>query len=681
MRTGFLAKPLMIIVALASLSATSRAASAARSSASPPKKPSPGMAGMKMPGPATQSAGKSTTGGYVVRASVTPNPPVVDVNTLDLQVSGPDGKPATGLKLQASVFMTSMDMGTAHPKVKELGGGRYRVAAEFAMKGPWRVAVAEAGSGKGKPGRAVVALDFMAGSKAKWAQPDMAPPGKPLTGKSSSQPTAQKPPTDAPTVSDSNPSPVNPPLDSTAPADQRTANEEDSNPNTVTPTAPTASTSETPTTAETTSASETLEAVNSEPGANMPVPGKGSHEGSEYGGGHDALANPLTAQLSRLVPKQVVTVKGDEDWESLTGFGPNESMVGMMTLMMVGGSGMEGMKMAPMKPGSMAGMDMSDGGGMAGMDMSGKGGAKAAPSGYRVKATVNPNPPAVDVNTIDLAITGPDGRPAAGLKLNATVAMTSMDMGTARPKVEDLGQGRYRVAAEFTMKGSWRVAIAEAGPGKGKPGKTITALDFSAGSKAKWSQLGMAPMGQPSASPTSTRKVIPEDSMAGMDMGTDKGQASEPNDAGTAEDSASQQETPETSGSLAVESSSRLAYSASPARAPAPASAAKAAASSLMAGSQGWVVTAHMAPSPPAVGDNMLDIVVKDASGKPVTGIKLSAIVAMTGMDMGTARPAIREMGSGHYAALVTMTMPGPWRVTVGIPGGPSRPFLFTVQR
>src|SRR5690242_15143135 len=83
--------------------------------------------------------------------------------------------------------------------------------------------------------------------------------------------------------------------------------------------------------------------------------------------------------VQRLQPKRVMTVKGDEDWDSLTGFGKDSSMAEMMTLMMVGGSGMEHMKMGPMR----AGKKRADSG------------AITQSSGLPLAVTVTPNPPVV----------------------------------------------------------------------------------------------------------------------------------------------------------------------------------------------------------------------------------------------------------------------------------------------
>ncbi len=84
-------------------------------------------------------------------------------------------------------------------------------------------------------------------------------------------------------------------------------------------------------------------------------------------------------------------------------------------------------------------------------------------------------------------------------------------------------------------------------------------------------------------------------------------------------------------------------------------------------------VAAAIAPDPPkARAAETLTFTVTDAGGKPVTGAKIAASVAMTTMDMGTTHPAFRDLGGGRYQGTVTFSMPGPWRVSVTVtpPGG-----------
>ena len=83
-------------------------------------------------------------------------------------------------------------------------------------------------------------------------------------------------------------------------------------------------------------------------------------------------------------------------------------------------------------------------------------------------------------------------------------------------------------------------------------------------------------------------------------------------------------------------------------------------------------------------GDNTLGITVTNAAGKPVTAAKVTAQVAMTSMDMGTATPAVKEIGKGHYTSMVAFSMAGPWRITlkVAAPGQKveTKAFDFTAE-
>lgn len=77
-------------------------------------------------------------------------------------------------------------------------------------------------------------------------------------------------------------------------------------------------------------------------------------------------------------------------------------------------------------------------------------------------------------------------------------------------------------------------------------------------------------------------------------------------------------------------------------------------------------ITATMS-SPAKAGDNALDIVLKNAAGKPITAAKVTAQAAMTSMDMGTTDLSVKETGKGHYATTAAFSMAGPWRITVKV--------------
>lgn len=69
-------------------------------------------------------------------------------NALDIAVTNATGKPLTSAKITAQVAMTSMNMGTTLPLVKETGKGHYTTTVNFSMTGPWRVTVKVAAPGQ-----------------------------------------------------------------------------------------------------------------------------------------------------------------------------------------------------------------------------------------------------------------------------------------------------------------------------------------------------------------------------------------------------------------------------------------------------------------------------------------------------------------------------------------------------
>ena len=187
-----------------------------------------------------------------------------------------------------------------------------------------------------------------------------------------------------------------------------------------------------------------------------------------------ALPKGAIQSVPLLQEKGLLTVTGDENWDEITSFGKESTMAEMMILMMVGGSGMEHMKMGAMKPGmKMANMTLPE------MEMSAK--------GLAVTVTLNSNPPVVGDNILDVLVTDSSGKPMAGLKLSATVAMTSMDMGTTRPKVAEGKDGHYTTVINFSMKGPWRVVLMN--DAKSDKAKTVrSTLDFNVDGKTKWVQ-------------------------------------------------------------------------------------------------------------------------------------------------------------------------------------------------
>ena len=432
------------------------------------------MGSMKMsPKPMAQ---KPSTAPLTVAAAVSPAAPQAGDNALDLTITGPDGKPAMGLKLTTTVAMTSMDMGTTHPAVTETGGGHYATKVSFSMNGPWRVVVRN-GTNK------VAVLDFEAGAKTPWKSPPIKTP----VVKAASATSIGAAPTPPPTAS------TMPGMEMSTPAAKPAA------------------------------------ASTPQPEAAKPTDG-GGMAGMDMKGtdmkGMTGIADMKTATIPELQEKGTYTATGDENWEKQTGFGHNAGMVAMMNQMMVGGSGMEGMKMPAMTmkfdeqnyakpeaddadttmpgmdmsgkaadkksgPGSMAGMKMEvpppvvksntpvgEAKAKPGMDMSAPTptGPPLASAPVKITATTASAPKAGD-NSLTISIIDAQGKPVTGAAVTTSVAMTSMDMGTAHPAVKDIENGHYTATVTFGMAGPWRVTVKALPPGQ-KP--VVKAFDFMA---------------------------------------------------------------------------------------------------------------------------------------------------------------------------------------------------------
>jgi hypothetical protein len=145
-------------------------------------------------------------------------------------------------------------------------------------------------------------------------------------------------------------------------------------------------------------------------------------------------------------PKKIFTVKEGNDLESQRGFGDKEPEVRMMNLMMVEGSGMEGVDMN---------MAMNDHSGHAEPPKEHL--QDGSPYEFAVKS---PAQAKVGTNKTVIAITDKTSKkPVKGLSLKAKVYMTSMDMGTEEPPVKETSAGTYELKAPFAMKGPWAVKL------------------------------------------------------------------------------------------------------------------------------------------------------------------------------------------------------------------------------
>ena len=147
----------------------------------------------------------------------------------------------------------------------------------------------------------------------------------------------------------------------------------------------------------------------------------------------------------------VQSLEAGEDLLDQRGFGAQEPTVRMMNLMMVEGSGYEGMDMSGMK---MASHDEA------------KPTLQPADStkseANRLQKLVLKKFPAVakvGPNIYEFALSGQDGMDLKGLKLKAQVYMTSMDMGTDTPRVREIKPGLYETKVTFSMAGPWALKI------------------------------------------------------------------------------------------------------------------------------------------------------------------------------------------------------------------------------
>jgi hypothetical protein len=203
-------------------------------------------------------------------------------------------------------------------------------------------------------------------------------------------------------------------------------------------------------------------------------------------------------EMPMIQPKKsysVPTKEAGEELDAQRGYGDQEPMVRMMNLMMVEGSGMEGMDMGGMKM-SPPGPANPAGGSMPGMNM-----AAAATSDVKAPALNTASndkvenaaasksqdisfdaklmsPPAkVGANMIEIKVTDAKSKkPVSNAKFKAEVYMTSMNMGVDAPKVKETAPGTYQVKAVFAMAGPWALKLVG-------PNGLDKVINFEAGSQ------------------------------------------------------------------------------------------------------------------------------------------------------------------------------------------------------
>ena len=93
-------------------------------------------------------------------------------------------------------------------------------------------------------------------------------------------------------------------------------------------------------------------------------------------------------------------------------------------------------------------------------------------------------------------------------------------------------------------------------------------------------------------------------------------------------------------------------------------------ASSAAAQSSVATLTLATKPSPLGLGQNLFEVVVKDAAGRPVTDAEVALLLLMPA-DPKTRHPEMRtegklnHVGGGKYNGIAIVTMAGDWDVTI----------------
>jgi hypothetical protein len=151
----------------------------------------------------------------------------------------------------------------------------------------------------------------------------------------------------------------------------------------------------------------------------------------------------------------VATAEAGKELREQRGFGDKEPEVSMMNLMMVGGSGYEGMEMG-------AGMAAHHGGMAASDSQPVQNLSNGKDSSLKFEISTPSDDSKVGMNTLEFTVLE-KGKPLKGLKISAKVSMQSMDMGTTQPLVKEVSPGVYRVKVAFSMRGPWAVRLATKG--------------------------------------------------------------------------------------------------------------------------------------------------------------------------------------------------------------------------
>ena len=92
---------------------------------------------------AASLADSKRAGDYVVAIQIDRNPPILGINNLEVEIRGADGTAVADAKVLVNYYMPPM------PRMAPMNyradapfkGGKYRVAMNFIMEGPWYIVV------------------------------------------------------------------------------------------------------------------------------------------------------------------------------------------------------------------------------------------------------------------------------------------------------------------------------------------------------------------------------------------------------------------------------------------------------------------------------------------------------------------------------------------------------------
>jgi hypothetical protein len=94
-------------------------------------------------GEAASLADSKKAGDYVVAIQIDRNPPIIGINNLEVEIRGADGREVADAKILVNYYMPPMPrMAPMNYRVDApFKGGKYRVAMNLIMEGPWVIVV------------------------------------------------------------------------------------------------------------------------------------------------------------------------------------------------------------------------------------------------------------------------------------------------------------------------------------------------------------------------------------------------------------------------------------------------------------------------------------------------------------------------------------------------------------